>query len=689
MFEYTNTTFKQMRDDLNNHFQEIVKDNNQLFVLNIDTEVLWDLYLDSFPKEIKGIYREKAWHDCTACKKFFKKIANTCTITKNRDGVYSVNTLFNFETIKEYAPVMTALDEYIHSNISISNIFATSKSSVGIDENYEETEDGTIIKHNHLYVNLPQHLVKNNPNIVKSEYSTFKQVLGSSLTTINIEAVNTVLDLIEENNLYRGKQWQNTLKEFRRLLLEYDNITDSLQKELFLWFNASNPLVSKLKNHSIGVLLQDISKGEDLEEAVSRYESIVASSNYQRPKSIFSEMMVKEAEKTLTNLGFIDCLNRRYATLSDVPMENILYLNKEYKNKITDDSLFDELLKEATHKPKEFKHLEEIPLKVFIKNILPNIKDLNLYFDTSKINNLVSLITSDNPQTMFKWDNNFSWSYKNNLTDSNIKENVKKMGGDVNVDLRFSIQWNDTTDDHDKNDLDAHCTEPNGNEIFYANTHSSYTGGWLDVDIQHPVKNKVAVENIQFKYKNKLLNGAYLFSVHQFAYRGGDGGFKAELEVDGETYNFNYPFRVASNETVPVVKVQYDKQNDKFIVTDLLKDKVENIREWNINVNTYVPVSLVCYSPNYWSDNYSGNEHLFLFLKDCINQDNCNGYYNEFLTHELSKHRKVMEALSSKAKAKYTPNQLSGVGFSTTMHNSFICKLVYNDGVEKIVKVII
>ena len=44
MLEYTNTTFKQMRDDLNNHFQEIVKDNNQLFIMNIDTEKLWELY---------------------------------------------------------------------------------------------------------------------------------------------------------------------------------------------------------------------------------------------------------------------------------------------------------------------------------------------------------------------------------------------------------------------------------------------------------------------------------------------------------------------------------------------------------------------------------------------------------------------------------------------------------------------
>ena len=37
---------------------------------------------------------------------------------------------------------------------------------------------------------------------MKGEYVTLKQVLESSLNTIKIEAINTVLDLIGENNLY-------------------------------------------------------------------------------------------------------------------------------------------------------------------------------------------------------------------------------------------------------------------------------------------------------------------------------------------------------------------------------------------------------------------------------------------------------------------------------------------------------
>ena len=105
---------------------------------------------------------------------------------------------------------------------------------------------------------------------------------------------------------------------------------------------------------------------------------------------------------------------------------------------------------------------------------------------------------------MFKWDNGLSWAYTGNITDSEMKQNVKAAGGDVDGILRFSIMWNE--DGNDNCDLDAHCIEPTKNEIFFSNCRKpsrSHLSGQLDVDIIDPDGN-IAVENITWNDFSKI-----------------------------------------------------------------------------------------------------------------------------------------------------------------------------------------
>jgi hypothetical protein len=298
---------------------------------------------------------------------------------------------------------------------------------------------------------------------------------------------------------------------------------------------------------------------------------------------------------------------------------------------------------------------------------------------------LIAPINKDAP-SMFKWNNLFSWTYKNDIADSLMKERVKAMGGDVDVDLRFSIQWNDTGE-WDKNDLDAHCTEPDGNEIYFHDKKSSRTNGWLDVDIINPKNGTAAVENIRFKNRHDMIPGDYLFRVHQYTYRGGDWGFKAEIEFDGQIINYNYPIKLRQNEYVNVARVTLDKDYN-FSIKNLLDSSSANGNEWGIEYNKFVPVSLICYSPNYWGDNSVGNKHIFFILKDCVNEDKARPWFNEFLTNELNDHRRVMEALGSVARVEESENQLSGIGFSFTQRNEVVLK-VTSENIERVVKVII
>lgn len=686
--------FKDFVKAIQKNLQQMSKDSSRLFTVNVDTEELYNLYLDSFPAGTNEIYRERREYDCSCCRHFIRDVGNVVSI-KNGE----LHTIWGINPVSDdkYNVVAAALDAYVKQK-AVSGVFLKKEKRIGTPENREMLPTGKINKYEHFFVDLPEICIFKEyyGHTLESDLSQFRDirnVFKRSLDEISKEAVDTVLELIAQNSLYKGAEWKKQLTEFKNYQKEYGKLTDK-QKELWIWEKSisAGAVIGKIRNHSIGTLLVNISEGMDLDLAVRKYEQIVAPVNYKRPKAIFTKKMLEDAKKTITELGYMDSLQRRFATLDDITVNNILFSNKDAAKRITGAmDLFDEMEQDVAIDPKRFSKVEEISAEDFIKNVLPVAKELEVYLENKHIQNMVSLIAPEvaDAKTMFKWNNGMSWAYTGNITDSDIKENVKAAGGSVAGVVRFSIQWNDK-DGKDNSDLDAHCIEPKGGEhIYFGCRKSLRTRGELDIDITQPVdqcraSNGVAVENITYPSKEYMIPGTYKFFVNQFAYRGSQG-FKAEIEVNGEIHSYEYNAPVRGN--VDVAEVILD-QSGNFKVVDKLPGNCATISKdvWGIKTLQFTPVSVVCYSPNYWDEQKGiGHQHLFFMLKDCINPEEPNGYYNEFLKPELEQHRRVFEALGAKAHVKDVDDQLSGVGFSLTKRNDLIIKV--KGATERVLKI--
>ena len=686
--------FKDFVKAIQKNLQQMSKDSSKLFTVNVDTEELYNLYLDSFPAGTNEIYRERREYDCSCCRHFIRDVGNVVSI-KNGE----LHTIWGINPVSDdkYNVVAAALDAYVKQK-AVSGVFLKKEKRIGTPENREMLPTGKINKYEHFFVDLPEICIFKEcyGHTLEGDLSQFRDVRNvfkRSLDEISKEAVDTVLELIAQNSLYKGAEWKKQLTEFKNYQKEYGKLTDE-QKELWIWEKSisAGAVIGKIRNHSIGTLLVNISEGMDLDLAVRKYEQIVAPVNYKRPKAIFTKKMLEDAKKTITELGYIDSLQRRFATLDDITVNNILFSNKDAAKRITGAmDLFDEMEQDVAIDPKRFSKVEEISAEDFIKNVLPVAKELEVYLENKHIQNMVSLIAPEvaDAKTMFKWNNGMSWAYTGNITDSDIKENVKAAGGSVTGIVRFSIQWNDGNG-KDNSDLDAHCLEPQGGDhIYFSHKISRYTGGELDIDITDPIyqcksNGGVAVENITYPSKERMKPGTYKFYVNQYSFRNSQG-FKAEVEVNGEIHSYEYNTPVRGN--VDVAEVILD-QSGNFKVVDKLPGNCATISKdvWGIKTLQFTPVSVVCYSPNYWDEQKGiGHQHLFFMLKDCINPEEPNGYYNEFLKPELEQHRRVFETLGAKAHVKDVDDQLSGVGFSLTKRNDLIIKV--KGATERVVKV--
>lgn len=640
-----------------------------LFTVKSDRDEIWRRYLAAFPPGSDPMFRKRTEHDCSCCRRFIRAAGNVIAIT---DGIRTtVWDVYN-ELASPYKEVAHAMSSYILS-LPVEGLFITKFPKAG-DEFTRETVDGQVIRWEHFSAEIPEKFLAKEPGTKIGAALAAHDVLKRGITELSPEVVATVIDLIDNNALYRGSEHRSALASFQMLqnrvmILAVNAIQsdrDSALRNLRGGYHAAQDLfwelhsqpAAKIRNTAIGTLLQDLSEGKELEASVKAFEAKVAPENYKRPTALITPRMIEDAMKVMTELDLEPALQRRHAKLTDVSVGSVLWVDNSVKGRLKGGiaDLLHEEVKPSAFDPKDAK---QITIDDFLK--LTHRNGIRLYIDNNMPPHFVSLTAPVHPgvKSLFKWNNDFAWSYEGNVTDS-IKDKVRKAGGKVEgVALRTSLAW------FNIDDLDLHVTCPQGHIYFHNKL------GILDVDMNVRGESREPVENMRWVTPPP---GIYDFFVNQFTRREAtDIGFVVEVESALGIHTFRYDKSPAAKQNVKVCRVTVARGQ----VTEITPAAGITCGQasqdiWGLKTLDLVKVQAIVLSPNYWDGNANGNKHHFFILEGCKNPNPCRGIYNEFLHSRLEANRKVFEVLGDKTKCPVADEQLSGVGFSSTRQDRII-----------------
>lgn len=663
-----NKHFDDFADEIMTQFNQMIESGNPL-VRVAPKDSLFTTYLENIKPEDNPIFRERRYFDGNYDHNFIRRVGNLAMITPE----YKLVSLWDFDSYTLFENSRKAMSEAIHDG-QIVDIYLEKERIAGHKPN-KDTENPDITWE-HYYVELPSKLVNTrNIDTKKHEARDAHDVLKRTVQEVNIDDLNTIIDLIKENNLYRGQEFLSSLQKWVKLKKDYDKNPS----EEYLWFKAIQHGRSiGYRSTVIGTLISDLYDGVELEKAIHSYESKVAPHNYKRPKSIVTTKMVEEAKETLEKLGFLDSIYRRPAKLTDIPSDKILFTSQEQKA----FNVFDDMTKDSKASTKKSK--VEDAKEMSIHELLGELKDLHklelLPTYSLQANQIVltEALNQDAPSP-FLWSNTLSWAYINSDTADAITMRVKNAGGNIDGDVRVSLSWDN------KDDLDLAVYKDNDEYdcIYYGRRRE--LGGELDVDANaHSIVDE-PVENIFWKSINNLANGKYTVKVNNFNKRTNENqGFTLQFATTEGNQTFTYPDNDVNHKPFLV----FEKENHKVKLIQI-SDKLQ-CQSNTVSGDKFIEVKNVLMSPNTWEQEI-GNKHFILLTDDVEVNEPVRGFFNEQLNSKLSPHRKVTEILGSKLKIQasdFEPTDVAkGYGFSETMDANLILRLTYSNGRKELVHV--
>lgn len=719
---------EQLTSEMQKQFDKM-QAHGRLYRSNITGDAIWKIYLALFTEEQDPVFRDpnSSTYNCKLCNSFIRRYGNIVAIdehnnimslfdfipsnSKYKESLYNMSTMLHHGKIKD---VFFETFDMLKS-LPYETCKKTQKSfRLGTNRNHKrytaaEAEmykrgdvyivtPNEVRTFNHLYLNLDSKYVDMGSSSIEqimSRHRDAKTVFKRCLDDISVDTLTLVRDLINQGSLLNGEAHLKKVEAMLAYAVAYKDVQRDHQDN-WCWTNSRDNKNAKFKNELIGVLCTDLAEGMEINKACKTWNKRVDPANYMKAVAPITEAQKKRAQTFVEENGYVESFARRFAVLDDISANEIKHINVG-DGKIKSVSMFDNVKPTSTrHKKNEFEGVEEVSIEKFMSDILPGCTSVEAYLENRHSGNLVTMTTAEvtDSKPIFKWNNNFSWTYNGNLAGkSQLSQEVVNRGGKVDGVFRFSQSWNELERNQSLMDLhvfmpgNTHMENPNGKREYgsgrrvgWNNRRDGKSKGQQDVDYtsEAPVGH-VPVENITFPELSLMPEGKYICKIHNWAFRKTGGRGKAEIAFGDEVYEYVYP-ATKNYEWVTVAEVTL--KNGHFSIEHKLPTESSEKEVYGLKTNNFHKVNLVSLSPNHWGTNEAGNKHFFFMLDGCATDASLRSFHSENLIASVAEHRKVLEVLGAvnmieptTAKQNKNNPQLSGLGFNATVKDEVIVKV--------------
>lgn len=273
--------FKSFAEQVSSRAVELMLNQSLVPVTRGDISGLdaWEIYLESIPAEHNPIFRERRYYDSNYDRSFIRRFGHVLWI--DEDG--NISTIWEVDGNSYLHEVAQTLDLKLRSGSPRVYSYLIAPVLFGSRPNYDD--DG--ILHHHFVAVTQGNIAKLEGASTMARIDSKASALLSRVTLEYTEALRTVLELIRDEQIYRGEQYERMIVDW----LEFASGDRVSIQRRSVWQCSKSSGLDGISDSAISTLIQDLVDGMQIEDAVCRFEATLQAQEVERPRDALDQKM--------------------------------------------------------------------------------------------------------------------------------------------------------------------------------------------------------------------------------------------------------------------------------------------------------------------------------------------------------------------------------------------------------------